>query len=147
MIRAFGVVVLDWVHILALLLWCGLRVFSISLFDPTVCVSLLVFQCRTSGDFGAFCTRDCSYGGWPMKAAFDDTFCMWLSHDMDPDTVVDVYTLGVVDLDTSIMPDVFGLRAFDSGESFGFYRVHSRTPSMCWCQMPLRCQEDFTMWC
>ena len=34
----------------------------------------------------------------------------------DQDTLVDLSTLGVVDLDTSIMPDVFGLRGFDSWE-------------------------------
>ena len=46
----------------------------------------------------------------------DDYHCMRPSNDTDNDTIVDFTTLGVVDLDTSIMPDVFGLQAFDSQE-------------------------------
>ena len=41
---------------------------------------------------------------------------MWPSHDINWDTIVDLTTLGVVDLDTLFMPDVFGLREFDSRE-------------------------------
>ena len=62
------------------------------------------------------CNMDNSYGGWPMKGAFDDTYCMRSSNDTYRDSVVDLTTLGVVDLDTSIVPDVFGLQAFDSWE-------------------------------
>ena len=40
-----------------------------------------------------------------MKAAFDGTFCMWPSNDINQDTLADLTTLGVVDLDTSILPD------------------------------------------
>ena len=57
---------------------------------------------------------DDSYGGRPLKAALDDSHCMRPSNDTNQDTVVNLTTLGVVDIDTSIMPDVFGLRAFDS---------------------------------
>ena len=51
-----------------------------------------------------------------MKAVFDDAFCMRPYNDINQDTRVDLTTLGVVDLDTYIMLNVFGLRAFDSRE-------------------------------
>ena len=51
-----------------------------------------------------------------MPPAFDDTYCMRPSNDTSADSPVDLDTLGVVDLDTSIMPDVFGLRALDRRE-------------------------------
>ena len=54
-----------------------------------------------------------SYGGWSDKGVFDDTFCMRPSNDTFLGEKVGLQTLGVVDLDTSIMPDVFGLREFD----------------------------------
>ena len=47
-----------------------------------------------------------------MQIVFDDTHCMRPSYDTNVDSPVDLDTLRVVDLDTSIMP-VFGLRAFD----------------------------------
>ena len=115
-VSSFGVLILACSHVLAFLLWCGLRVFSISLFCPTDRFGSLVFLCRMSGDLIADCTMDCSYGGCPLKAAFDDTFCMRPSHDINQDTVVDLSTLGVVDMDASLMLDVFGLLAFDSQE-------------------------------
>ena len=113
---SFGVLILAWSHVLAFLLWYSLRVFSILLFCPTDRLGSLVFRCRTSEDFIADCNMDCAYGGWPMKAAFDDTFYMRPSNNINQDTLVDLTTLGVVELDTPIMPDVFGLRAFDSRE-------------------------------
>ena len=45
-----------------------------------------------------------------------DGLCMRPSNDISQDKRVDLTTLGVVDLDTFSMPDVFGLRAFDSWE-------------------------------
>ena len=92
------------------------RVFRISLFCPTDQFGSLVFLCRTCDDVTADCSMDGLYGGWPMKAAFDNTSCMRPSNDINRDTVVDLTTLGVVDLDTSLMPDMFSLRAFDSRE-------------------------------
>ena len=59
---------------------------------------------------------DESYSGLMMKAAIDDTYYIKPLNDINSDTVVELTTIGVVDIDTSIMPDVFGLRAFDSGE-------------------------------
>ena len=59
---------------------------------------------------------DNSYGGWSLEAALDDSLCMRSSHDIDRDMIEDLTALGVVDLDTSIMPDMLGLRAFDSRE-------------------------------
>ena len=39
---------------------------------------------------------------------------MGVSHDEDRLDPKDLYSLGVVDLDLSLSPDAFGLRAFDS---------------------------------
>ena len=44
----------------------------------------------------------------------DDYYSMRLSNDTDRSDHVSFSSMGVVDLDTSIVPDVFGLRAFDS---------------------------------
>ena len=41
---------------------------------------------------------------------------MRASHDEDRSKPKDMYSLGVVDLDLSLSPDAFGLRAFDSGK-------------------------------
>ena len=38
---------------------------------------------------------------------------MHVSHDVDRSDLEDLFSLGVVDLDLSIWPDAFGLRAFD----------------------------------
>ena len=39
---------------------------------PTDRLVLWVFWCQTSEDFIVDVNMDCSYGDWPMKAAFDD---------------------------------------------------------------------------
>ena len=39
---------------------------------------------------------------------------MWLSHDRNESDPKNLCSLGVVDLDSSLLPDAFGLRAFDS---------------------------------
>ena len=59
---------------------------------------------------------DNMYRGWLRPAVFDDTYCMRSSNDTHLDSKVELDTLGVVNLDTSIMPDVFGLGAFDRRE-------------------------------
>ena len=51
-----------------------------------------------------------------MAKHVDDYYCMRSSNDNDRADPVGLSSLGVVDLDTSIVPDVFGLRAFDSRE-------------------------------
>ena len=43
---------------------------------------------------------------------------MWRSHDENGSLQMNMYSLGVMDLDLSISPDVFGLRAFDSDSRF-----------------------------
>ena len=75
-----------------------------------------VFLCRTSRYYIAKCAMDNSDGIWLKLAAFYDTYCMRSSNDAHMDSKVGLDTLGVVDLDTSMMPDVFGLRAFDHRE-------------------------------
>ena len=67
---SFGVLILTWSHVLVYLLWCGIRAFSILLYCPTDRLASLVFWCRTSEDSIADVNMDCSYGGWPMHAAF-----------------------------------------------------------------------------
>ena len=57
-----------------------------------------------------------SYYGRPVRKYVDDHYSMRSSNDNDLSVPVGLSSLGVVDLDTSIVPDVFGLRAFDSGE-------------------------------
>ena len=59
---------------------------------------------------------DISYGDGPLSVAADTYRCMQPSNDLNQARIVDFTTLGVVNLDTSMMPDVFGLRAFDSRE-------------------------------
>ena len=59
---------------------------------------------------------DISYYEGPLKTYVDDYRCMRSSNDFKLDKLVDLSSLGVVDLSTSIVPDVFGLRAFDSQE-------------------------------
>ena len=100
-VRSFGVLIFDWSHVLTFLLWCGLRVFSISLFCTTDQCGSLVFLCLTSEDFITNYNINYSYERWPLKAAFDYMymFCMRPSHDIDQDTLENLTTLGVVDLD------------------------------------------------
>ena len=67
------------------------------------------------------------YEEWLIPVAFDITYCMRPSNDADRDSKVDLTTLGVVNLDTSIVPDVFGLHAFDNREPI--VRVRPETGS------------------
>ena len=52
--------------------------------------------------------------GSPIWAYRADAHKMWASHDEDHSNPKDMCSLGVVDLDLSLSPDAFGLRAFDS---------------------------------
>ena len=52
--------------------------------------------------------------GSPIQTYRDNTHRMWLSNDEDGSDPKNLWSLGVVDLDLSLSPDVFGLRAFDS---------------------------------
>ena len=71
-----------------------------------------------------------SYLTSPLKEFVDDYNCIRSSKDNDLVEPMGLCSLGVVELDTSIIPNVFGLRAFDPRESI------SRTRSVCWCRMP-----------
>ena len=65
---------------------------------------------------------DDSFYGKTVRKYVDDHYSMRSSNDNDRSDPVGLSSLGVVDLDTSIVPDVFGLRAFDSGSlSLGCY--------------------------
>ena len=72
--------------------------------------------CRTYGSFLAKYNMYISHIEGPLKAYEDDYRRMRSSNDLKVDKIVDLSFLGVVDLDTSIVPDVFGIRAFDAQE-------------------------------
>ena len=96
----------------------------VSWFCPTGRLGSPMFLCRTSRYHIVHCTMDNLYEGRLKQAAFNDTcmrssndsYCMRSSNDKQVDSKVELDTLGVVDMDTSIIPDVFGLRAFDRRE-------------------------------
>ena len=83
---------------------------------PTDRFGLPVFLCRTCEDCTATFIMDISYGYGPLRVAADTYHCMRPSNDLNQDKIVDLTTLGVVDLDTSMMPDVSGLWPLDSRE-------------------------------
>ena len=49
----------------------------------------------------------------PVRTYVENHYCMRMSNDGDNSDLKDLFSLGVVDLDLSISPDAFGLRAFD----------------------------------
>ena len=51
-----------------------------------------------------------------IPVAIDDTYSMRPSNDANWDSHVDLNTLGVVNLDATIVPDVISLQAFDDRE-------------------------------
>ena len=53
-----------------------------------------------------------SYGS-PVRTYVNNQYSMCVSHDVDRSDPKGLSSSGVVDLDLSITPDVFGLRAFD----------------------------------
>ena len=68
---------------------------------------------RTFSPCSAYPAMGDSYMDGPVKKYKDDYYCMRTSNDNDFSELMGLSSLGVVDLDTSIAPDVFGLRAFD----------------------------------
>ena len=59
---------------------------------------------------------DVSYSDGPLNTSVDEYRRVWSSNDSSLDTPVTLSSLVAIGLDTSILPDVFGLRAFDSRE-------------------------------
>ena len=51
--------------------------------------------------------------GSPIRTCVDSHYSMRVSNDADRSDPKDLFSLGVVDLDLSISPDAFDLRAFD----------------------------------
>ena len=85
---------------------------------------------------------------WLIPLAFDDRYCMPPSNDVNRDTKVDLTTLGVVTLDTTIVPDVLLAFSMLSPWSPCFRApvvqvcwANSPTRSECWYRMkrPHRC--------
>ena len=56
---------------------------------------------------------DTSVNSSPIRTYMDNYHSMRVSNDADRSDPKDLYSLGVVDLDLSLSPDAFGLRAFD----------------------------------
>ena len=56
------------------------------------------------------------YSEGPLKKYVDDYYCMQSSNDNDFADPMGLSSLGAVDLDTSIVPNIFGLQAFDCRE-------------------------------
>ena len=54
--------------------------------------------------------------GSPVRTYENNQYSMRMSHDVDCSDPKDLSSLGVVDLDLSITPDAFGLKAFDVAE-------------------------------
>ena len=52
----------------------------------------------------------------PIRTYMDNYHKMRVSHDADRSDPKDLCSLGVVDLDLSLSPDAFGLRAFDTSK-------------------------------
>ena len=59
---------------------------------------------------------DTSYYSSPIRTYMDNYHKMCVSNDTDGSDPKDMCSLGVVDLDLSLSPDAFGLRAFDSSK-------------------------------
>ena len=57
---------------------------------------------------------DTAVSNGPVQTCMDNRHEMRVSHDENRAEPKDLCSLGVVDLDLSLLPDAFGLRAFDS---------------------------------
>ena len=55
---------------------------------------------------------------YPIRSYMDNYHKKRVSHDEDSSDPKDLCSLGVVDLDLSLSPDAFGLRAFDRCRSY-----------------------------
>ena len=71
---------------------------------------------RTSSPCSVYPAMGDSYLDGPVKKYMDDYHWMRTSHDHDLSEWMGLSSLGVVDLGTSIAPDVFGLREFGPRE-------------------------------
>ena len=84
---------------------------------PSARIGSPVFLCRASRTTRYYIvdyTFGTMYVEWLIPLTFDHRYCMRPSNDVNRDSDVDLTTLGVVTLDTTIVPDVFGLHAFDN---------------------------------
>ena len=71
------------------------------------CWCLTILQCSVKD------RMDTPPYGSPVRAYVNNQYSMHVSHDEDQSDPKDLASLDVVDLDLSISPDAFGLRAFD----------------------------------
>ena len=76
-------------------------------------MSLLGQVGRTFSPCSAYPAMGDSYLAGPVQKYMDDYHCMLTSNDNDLSEPMGLSSLGVVDLDTSIIPYVFGLWEFD----------------------------------
>ena len=75
---------------------------------------LFLQRSRLCGSVGVsrFCSArlpDTPSCGSPIRTYVDSHYSMCVSNDADRSNLKDLFSLGVVDLDLSISPDVFGL--------------------------------------
>ena len=102
-------------------LWSSLGLHASSrLWWHALCGYTLTFriQCLVFGLQGLRCWLFCSWSSTfemdaspfdsPVRTYVDDYYCMGISNDADRSDPVGFSSLGVVDLDTTIVPDVFG---------------------------------------
>ena len=90
--------------------WCVLSGHYLPLGGLSDIVGLPGCVCGTLWTWIAGRMMDDSYYDGPLKPYVDDYHRMWSLNDNSPDTPVGLSPFD----DSSIMPDVFGLRAFDT---------------------------------
>ena len=76
--------------------------------------ALLQRWCATFRRCTVTVMMDTSVSNSPIRTYMDNRHKMRVSHDENRSDPKDLCSLGVVDLDLSLSPDAFGLRAFDS---------------------------------
>ena len=112
------VLLLTWTHMLLFLWWCALLelCFCMSWTCLTVRICLTVLPCQaswTTPNYLTNCTFSIMHTEWLVPMAPDGRYCMLPLNDMCWNSKVDLTSPGVVTLDTTVVPDVFGLHAFD----------------------------------
>ena len=109
-------------HVLLFLLWCALieLCFCVSWTCPTARICLIVLRCRASRMTLIYLTTYTSsimFADWLVPMASNDRYCMLPSNDMSRNSKVDLSSPEVLPLDTTVIPDVFRLHAFDDRAS------------------------------
>ena len=83
------------------------------------------------------CNYDRPGTGFGDRGVSEQANSMRRSHDKNESIQINMYSLGVMDLDLSISPDVFGLRAFDAEQP-----VKRMLPGSSPCELRLMLPDD-----